>query len=86
MGIPCAFITYYQELVRKLVHQFAASFHTKMSTSSMSNIRQDSSESLRDYLNRFNEVTIKVAPQNQEMFVGEFQNELRTGHFNESLA
>lgn len=41
---------------------------------------------LREYLVYFNEATIKVVHPNQEMFVGAFQNGLRAGHFNESLA
>src|SRR4051812_36640046 len=36
---PQASITSYQELVKKIVHQFIASCHKKMSTTSLSNIR-----------------------------------------------
>lgn len=57
-----------------------------MSTSSLINIVQGSSESLREYLTHFNEVTIKVIHPNQDLFVGVFQNELRVGHFNKSIA
>jgi hypothetical protein len=52
----------------------------------MFSLRQKSSESLREYLARFSEATIKVSNPNQEMFVAAFHNELRAGHFNESLA
>jgi hypothetical protein len=41
---------------------------------------------LREYLARFSEATIKVSNPNQEMFVSAFQNVLKVGHFNESLA
>lgn len=35
---------------------------------------------------QFNEETIKVSHPNQYMFVGDFQNNLKADHFNESLA
>lgn len=84
MGIPCASIANYQELINKLVHQFTVIRHRKMSTTILFNIWQNTSESLRDYLARFNEATIRVIPPNQEMFVGELQNALKEGHFNKS--
>jgi hypothetical protein len=52
----------------------------------MFSLRQKSSETLREYLARFSEATIKVSNPNQEMFVAAFHNGLRAGHFNESLA
>lgn len=58
----------------------------KMSTTNLFNILQGLSESMRDYLSCFNKSTIKVVPPYQEMFMGEFQNQLKMGHFNESLA
>lgn len=72
--------------MRNLMHQFTISRHRKMSTTGLFNIRQGSSESLRNYLSHFNKATIKVFHSNQEMFVGEFQNKLNAGHFNESFA
>lgn len=86
MGLPCASINNYQELVRKLVRQFASSGHQKMSIKSLLNNRQGPSESLRDYLAYFNYPTIKVVPLNQEMYVGAFQNGFKVGHLNESLS
>lgn len=58
----------------------------KMSTTCMFNIRQGPSELFREYLARLNEVTIRVVPPNQEMFVGVFQNDLKAGNFNEYLS
>jgi hypothetical protein len=49
-------------------------------------IRQSYAETLREYLARFSEATIKVSNPNQEMFVSAFHNGLKVGHFNESLA
>lgn len=86
MGLPHAFINIYQELQKKLVHQFSTNRHRKMSTTSLFNICQGPSESLRDYLVRFNENTIRVIPPNQEMFTGVFHSGLNEGYFNESPA
>lgn len=72
------------KLTRKMVHQFVASRHMKMSTTSLFNIRKGPSKSPRDYLTHFNKSTIRVAPPNQQMFVGAFQNGLKAGNFNES--
>jgi predicted secreted protein len=73
-------------MTRKLIQQFSASRHRKVPATSLFNVRQGHSESLRDYLARFNDTTIKVINTNQEVFVGAFHNGLRAGQFNESLA
>lgn len=79
MGLPRSSITNYQELARKLVHQFAVSRHRKMSTTKLFNIRQGPLESLRDYLAHSNEATMKVVPPNQEMFMGVFHSGVKAG-------
>jgi hypothetical protein len=48
-------------------------------------IRQRHDETLRGFLTRFSEETIKVSNPNQEMFVVAFQNGLKVTQFNESL-
>jgi len=73
-------------MIRKLSQQFSASRHRKVSSNSLFNVHQGKSESLRSYLARFNECTIKVSNPNQELFVAAFQNGLRAGQFNELLA
>lgn len=50
MDFSRASITSYQELVGKLLHQFAANRHKKMLTTSMFKIRHGPSKCLRDYL------------------------------------
>jgi hypothetical protein len=40
-------------------------------------LRQGNSVTLREYLARFSEATIKVSNPNQEMFVAAFHNGLR---------
>ena len=73
-------------MIRKNSQQFSASRHRKVSSNSLFNVCQGQSESLRNYLARFNDSTIKVSNPNQELFVGAFQNGLKAGQFNESLA
>jgi len=73
-------------MTKKLIQQFSASRHRKVPATSLFNVLHKQNESLRDYLARFNDTTIKVIRSNQEVFVGVFQNGLRAGQFNESLA
>lgn len=65
MGLPRATNNNYQEWVKKLMHEFATSRHWKVSTTSLLNIFQDPSESLRDYHACFNEATVNIVPPNQ---------------------
>ncbi|GAU50806.1 hypothetical protein TSUD_410820 [Trifolium subterraneum] len=57
--------------------------HIKVTTTSLFTIRQNYTETLREYLARFSEATITVSNPNQEMFVAAFHNGLKAGHFNE---
>lgn len=77
MGLLYAFINNNKEILRKLVHQFAASCHRNVSTTNLFNILQGPTESLKDYLTRFNETTIKVVAFNQKMFMGVFKMDSR---------
>jgi hypothetical protein len=82
-----------QKFHRKLVRfptqvhqQFSGSKHIKVTTTSLFATRQNHAETLREYLARFSEATIKVSNPNQEMLVSAFHNGLKADHFNESLA
>ncbi|XP_024632850.1 uncharacterized protein [Medicago truncatula] len=86
MSLPRFSIVGYQDMIKKFTQQFSGSRHRKVLSTSLFNIRQGPNESLREYLARFNDSTIKVSNPNQEVFVGAFQNGLRAGQFNESLA
>lgn len=86
MCLPRPSISSYQDLVKKLVHQFEASRHRKMSTTILFNIQQGPLGSPREYLTSFNEAMIKVIYPHEEMFVRLFHNSLKACHFNESLA
>ncbi|XP_045810471.1 uncharacterized protein LOC123904913 [Trifolium pratense] len=86
MNLPRNSIESYADFHKKFIHQFAGSKHVRVTSTSLFSIRQSHNESLRSYLARFSEATIKVSNPNQEMFVAAFHNGLRAGHFNESLA
>jgi len=53
-------------MTKKLIHQFSASHHRKVSTTSLFNVCQEQTKSLRSYLARYNDATIKVVHPNQE--------------------
>lgn len=58
---------------------------TQVSTTSLFNVYQRHFKSLREYLTRFNEATIKEINLIQEMFVGAFFNKLKFRHIKGSL-
>lgn len=68
-----------------MLHHFSTSKHIKVTTTILFNVRKGPSKSLKEYMARFNEETIKVSHPNQEMFVEAFLNGLKASHFNESL-
>lgn len=54
----------YQDLIKKMVQHFSASKHRKTSTTTLFNVRQEHAESLREYMTRLNEETIKASHLN----------------------
>ncbi|MCI09139.1 hypothetical protein A2U01_0030222 [Trifolium medium] len=66
-------ITGYTDFHKKLMHQFSRSKHVQVTAIALFDIRQRHNESLREFLARFSEETIKVSNSNQEMFVAAFQ-------------
>jgi hypothetical protein len=86
MNLPKHSIESWVDLQRKFIQQFSGSKHIKVTTTSLFATRQNHAKTLREYLARFSEATIKVSNPNQEMFVSTFHNGLKAGHFNESLA
>lgn len=85
-GFSCSSINNDHELVKKLVHCFAVSHHRKVFPTTLFNIRQGPSKSLRDSLAHFNKATIKVVSPNQEIFLRVFKNGFKEIHFKDSLA
>lgn len=62
-------LTVYWDILRKQIHQFSVSKHQKVSTTSMFMVLRGHYKSMRKYVTRFNEVTIKVVTINQDIFV-----------------
>jgi hypothetical protein len=86
MNLPKNSIESWLDFQHKFIQQFSGSKHIKVTTTSLFATRQNHAETLREYLARFSEATIKVSNPNQEMFVSAFHNGLKASHFNESLA
>jgi hypothetical protein len=86
MNLPNNSVTSYADFHRKFIHQFAGRKNIHVTTTNMFSLRQGNSETLREYLARFSEATIKVSNPNHEMFVAAFHNGLKARHFNEFLA
>jgi hypothetical protein len=63
MNLPNNSVTGYADFHRKFVHQFASSKHVQVTTTNMFALRQGNSETLREYLARFSEATIKVSTE-----------------------
>jgi hypothetical protein len=85
MNLPKNSIESWIDFQRKFIQQFSGSKHIKVTATSLFATRQSHAETLREYLRRFCEATIKVSNPNQKMFVSAFHNGLKAGHFNESL-
>ncbi|GAU41814.1 hypothetical protein TSUD_299800 [Trifolium subterraneum] len=86
MNLPKNSIESYADFYKKFIHQFSGTKHIKVTATRLFTICQNYAETLREYLARFIEATIKVSNTNQEMFVAAFHNGLKARHFNESLA
>ncbi|KAK2427055.1 hypothetical protein QL285_025661 [Trifolium repens] len=86
MNLPKNSIEDWTDFQRKFIQQFSGLKHIKVTATSLFIIRQNHAETLREYLARFCEATIKVSNPNQDMYVAAFLNGLKVGHFNESLA
>jgi hypothetical protein len=80
MNLPNNSVTGYADFHCKFVHQFAGNKHVQVTATNMFALRQGNSETLREYLARFSEVTIKVSNPNQKMFVAAFHNGLKAEH------
>jgi hypothetical protein len=60
MNLPKNSIESYADFHKKFIHQFVGSRRVKVTSTSLFSIRQSHAESLRSYLARFSEATIKV--------------------------
>ncbi|CAJ2645421.1 unnamed protein product [Trifolium pratense] len=75
MNLPRNSIESYADFHKKFIHQFAGSKHVKVTSTSLFSIRQNHGESLRSFLVRFSEATIKEVNKRAECYIkGEESN------------
>ncbi|RDX97096.1 hypothetical protein CR513_20171, partial [Mucuna pruriens] len=76
----------FNELAGLFLSQFVANKTKRLEVADLFDIRQTKGESLKSYLVRFNNATIRVDDPDQKFFVKAFQKALRAGPFNDTLA
>ncbi|XP_020207268.1 uncharacterized protein LOC109792284 [Cajanus cajan] len=84
-GLPDRSITDFDVFSRLFMAQFAANKKKLPITSDLFDLKQQHEESLKDFLQRFNEVTLRIASLDERMTVIAFQNGLRSRAFNIAL-
>ncbi|RDX68785.1 Retrovirus-related Pol polyprotein from transposon 17.6, partial [Mucuna pruriens] len=84
--LPPRSVYTFNDLVRSFVSQFAANKVKKLEVADLFDIKQARGESLKGYLARFNNATVRVNDPDQNFFVKAFQKGLRAGPFNDALA
>ncbi|RDX66338.1 hypothetical protein CR513_54902, partial [Mucuna pruriens] len=76
----------FKDLAGSFVSQFAANKVKKLEVANLFDIRQTEGESLKNYLARFNNATVRVDDPDKKFFVKAFQKGLRAGPFSDTLA
>ncbi|RDX80343.1 hypothetical protein CR513_39123, partial [Mucuna pruriens] len=86
MNLPPRSIRAFNDLAGLFLSQFAANKLKRLEVADLFDIRQASGKSLKSYMARFNDATVKVNDLDQKFFVKVFQKGLRAGSFSDSLA
>ncbi|RDX97000.1 hypothetical protein CR513_20277, partial [Mucuna pruriens] len=84
--LPPRSIQTFKDLAGSFVSQFAANKVKKLEVANLFDIKQTEGESLKNYLARFNNATVRVDDPDQKFFVKAFQKGLRAGPFSDALA
>ncbi|XP_020224266.1 uncharacterized protein LOC109806306 [Cajanus cajan] len=84
-GLPDRSITDFDVFSRLFMAQFAANKKKPPITSDLFDLKQQREESLKDFLQRFNEVALRIASLDERMAVIAFQKGLRSGAFDIAL-
>ncbi|RDY03211.1 hypothetical protein CR513_13235, partial [Mucuna pruriens] len=84
--LPARSIQTFNDLAGSFVSQFAANKVKKLEVIDLFDIKQSRGESLKSYLARFNNATVRVDDLDQKFFVKAFQKGLRAGPFSDTLA
>nr|KYP71971.1 hypothetical protein KK1_011255 [Cajanus cajan] len=84
-GLPDRSITDFDVFSRLFMTQFVANKKKPPITSDLFDLKQQREESLKDFLQRFNEVALRIASLDERMAVIAFQKGLRSGAFDIAL-
>ncbi|RDX73247.1 hypothetical protein CR513_47173, partial [Mucuna pruriens] len=84
--LPPRSIQTFKDLAGSFLSQFASNKVKRLEVADLFNIKQAEGESLKNYLARFNNATVRVDDPDQKFFVKAFQKGLRVGPFNNALA
>ncbi|XP_020215402.1 uncharacterized protein LOC109799266 [Cajanus cajan] len=84
-GLPDRSITDFDLFSRLFMAQFAANKKKPPITSDLFYLKQQRKESLKDFMQRFNEVALRIASLDERMVVIAFQKGLRSGAFDIAL-
>ncbi|XP_020229084.1 uncharacterized protein LOC109810112 [Cajanus cajan] len=84
-GLPDQSITDFDVFSRLFMAQFAANKKKPPITSDLFDLKQQREESLKDFMQRFNEVALRIASLDERMAVIAFQKGLRSGAFDITL-
>ncbi|XP_020202631.1 uncharacterized protein LOC109788346, partial [Cajanus cajan] len=84
-GLPDRSITDFDVFSRLFMAQFAANKKKPPITSDLFDLKQQREESLKDFMQRFNEVALRIASLDERMAVIAFEKGLRSGAFDIAL-
>ncbi|RDX93431.1 hypothetical protein CR513_24311, partial [Mucuna pruriens] len=84
--LPTRSIRTFSDLVGLFLSQFVANKTKRMEVANLFVIKQSRGESLKNYLARFNNATVRVDDSDQKFFVKAFQKGLKVGPFSDALA
>ncbi|XP_020204782.1 uncharacterized protein LOC109790063 [Cajanus cajan] len=84
-GLPDRSINEFDVFSRLFMAQFAANKRKPPITSDLFDLKQQREESLKEFLQRFNKVTLRITSLDEKMAVIAFQKGLRSGDFDVAL-
>ncbi|RDX81938.1 hypothetical protein CR513_37335, partial [Mucuna pruriens] len=84
--LPPRSIQTFRDLAGFFLSQFAANKVKRLELADLFDVKQGERESLKKYLARFNNATVRVDDPDQKFFVKAFQKGLRAGPFSDALA
>ncbi|RDX77060.1 hypothetical protein CR513_42877, partial [Mucuna pruriens] len=84
--LPPRSIQTFRDLAGFFLSQFAANKVKRLEVTDLFDVKQGEGESLKKYLARFNNATVRVDDPDQKFFVKAFQKGLRAGPFSDALA